>query len=240
MNVRFVFLSCLLAVSSHAAIFDLKNDFSNVNNPNGVWSFTAGTTALTHFSAPTDPTNNLHLAFTSGVWAAANSSFNSSVMRTTGGPALTTGYTANDFALGDVLLHSTNPGTGADLFIKWTAPQAGTLTYTGGAWYAHSPVNRSQDFSLALNGGAALASGTLTSAQNRSNIQAFSSVSLISVNAGDVLALRFGPTTGFGSISGVNFTVNFNPTTSGVPEPSTIALLGSALAGLAFFRRRKA
>ncbi len=233
----------LLATSGQAAIvYDLANDFSNASNPNGVWSFTQGTTNLTKFAIPGGCcSDSIQAALANGLWSvlAPGTSLNDrDVMKTTANGAGTGSYTNNDWLSGDVIVHSTNPGNGVDIFIRWTAPQAGTINYNGGVWYAHSTVVRSSDFFVSLNGGSALHTGTVAGAQNRSNIQTFNGG--LSVNAGDVLAIRLAPTAGqnLGSLAGVNLTVSLEPTSS-VPEPTTLGLASGALLLLALGVRRR-
>jgi hypothetical protein len=240
MKKLLMYLGLVASVSQAAIMYDLKTDFSNANNPNGVWSFTVGSNLLTKFNFPNDP-NNLHLAATNGYWGRDLSTVENGVFKMTGGSgAPVVGYNANDFVADDVLIHgANNSDLDSQLYIRWTAPQDGSITYTGGVWYAHSPVSRSQDFFVNLNGGANLNTGTVSNAQNRSNIQNFNSASTINVSTGDVLALRISKSDlqSFGSLAGVNLSVTFEPTaSSGIPEPSTIALTGGAIL-LAALRR---
>ena len=243
MNLRSVFLSCLLAISSQAAIFDLKNDFSLSNgNPNGVWSYQRGFTNLT-LQSPVLNGNLFISAVATGFWGAGNDlnlNWDPSVSKALVNGSLAGEDTTLDFAAGDIVVASANDSSILNLL--WTAPSAGTITgYNGAVWYAHSAVGARSNSYLLQYGASTLASGTVSLANNRTNQSVFSG-GPFSVSAGDVLGLQIFKTSGtqFGALSGVNFTVNFNPTTSGVPEPSTVALLGSALAGLAFFRSRKA
>lgn len=227
----------LFASSALATTYDLNGDFSNASNPNGVWSFKTGTTLLTHFAQPSDG-NSINGAAGNGYWGIGSNftSFTPEIFKTTASGSAVPPYTNADFLAGDVVAHSTNPGGGA-FTVNWTAPGPGTITsYSGSVWYAHSIVTRSNDFALALNGGASLASGTVTPAQNRTNPDNFSSAVAMPVNSGDVLQLALTPTSGqsAGSIAGLNLTVNF----AAVPEPAcgALALIGSFF--LARLRRR--
>ncbi|MFN7938788.1 MAG: protein kinase [Bryobacteraceae bacterium] len=237
----------LVTGAMHATVYDLKSDFSNSSNPNGVWSFAKGTTAMTHFNLPGGCcVDNLDAAVANGIWSAnaptPTNIQDSTVFQTTANGAATGLYTNNDWLSGDVVAHSTNPGNGVDVFIRWTAPTAGTISYNGGVWYAHSFLTtpRSGDFFVNLNGGANLHSGTVSSAQNRSNALTFADAGPVNVAAGDVLAIRLARTTGqqFGTLMGVNFTVNFDPASSNVPEPAASALVAGGLL-LAALRLRR-
>jgi len=168
----------------------VASDFSNTSNPNGVWSYVQGSTALPLQSQPTD-SNALNPAAANGYFGVAtNFSTAPFVFETSQDGASTSPYTNDDFLAGDVLAHSTTPGTGANLFIEWTAPENGTIAYSGEVWYAHSPVTRSNDYALTLDGGSDLASGTVTNGDGLNAPSTFDSSGSLAVDAGDVLALE--------------------------------------------------
>jgi hypothetical protein len=229
---------CLVLVvtpSANAQIFDLTADFSSSANPNGVWSFTRGLSLLAAFPQPGDG-NALNPAAANGFWGVGPS-FNSDVpflFKTTVPGSASPPYTNEDFQAGDVFIHSANAGS--EIFVNWTAPDAGSLTYTGSIWYGHSFVNRSNDFAVQLNGGTPLNSGTVTVGQGRSNALLFSGSGILSVNAGDVLSVGVFRSAGepFGALSGVTFTVDFTP----VPEPGSIGLVTVGMLALAWRLRR--
>jgi hypothetical protein len=234
MNVRLtlsVAVASVLSGVASGAIYDLADDFSEVANPNGTWSFTRGADLLNKFTS-SNP-NAINAVAANGFWGVgAASNYESSILKTTGNGVDAAGYTNNDFLLGDILVHGTNPG-GAPILITWTAPEAGDLSVSGSTWYAHSIVTRSQDFSLSLNN-SVLASGTLTNATNRPNALAFSSGGVLSVVAGDRIVFRVTPTAGqtFASIAGLDLAVDFTP----IPAPASLALVG--LGSLVATRRR--
>jgi hypothetical protein len=223
----------LCALTAPAAtIYDLASDFSTTANPDGVWSYLQGSTALPLQSKPTDG-NALNAAAANGYFGvASNFSTAPFIMKTSQDGASTSGYSDDDFLAGDIIAHSTSPGGGSPLFIDWTAPSDGTITYTGEVWYAHSPVTRSNDYSLTLDGGSDLASGTVTDGDGLNNPSTFDSSGTLTVDAGDVLQLELTPSAGqtLGSLAGVNETVDF---TASSPEPGTILLLAGGLLGMA-------
>ncbi len=224
-------LGALLSQASTIS-YDLATDFSDTSNPDGVWSYLQGTTPLPFNVQPTD-SNSLDPAAANGYFGvAANFSVAPFVLQTSADGSAALPFTDNDFLAGDVLVHSTNPGTGAPVFIDWTAPSAGTITLSGEVWYAHSQVTRSNDYSLTLGGGSALESGTVTNGDGLNAPSTFAIVTSMTVTPGEVLALELTPTAGqsFGSLAGVDLTVNLTP--SGTPEPGTTLLLAGGLLGM--------
>lgn len=239
-----VVLAGISATPAAAAVtYSLANDFSEVNNPNGVWSFTQGTTLLSHYAQPTDG-NNLNAAAANGYWGVGPA-FNKApiVIQTSQNGSATPSYSNNDFLAGDVIAHSTNPGAGDQLFINWTAPSAGTISFSSAVWYAHSPVSRSNDISDILAGNL-LNTVAVNDTITRSKALTTLSGSSLNVAAGDVLAFRLTPTAGetFGSLAGISETVDFTAMVPGVPEPTTWALmlLGFGGLGAALRARRRA
>lgn len=239
MKRLFISLVFGAVVSQAAIVYDLESDFSHSLNPNGVWSFVQGSSALPLQSQPTDG-NPLNGAAANGYFGVSNN-FSTApfIFETSQDGASTSPYTDNDFLAGDIVAHSANPG-GSNLFIEWTAPVAGTITYSGDVWYAHSPVTRSNDYFLTLDGGSNLAAGSVSSGNgmNRADPSTFASSGSIAVSAGDVLALELAPTAGqdFGSLAGVNLTVTL--TASAAPEPGTYLLFGAGLLAITALMKR--
>lgn len=229
-----LFAGCSSAV--HAVTYDLVNDFSNISNPNGVWSFTQGNTPLPHQNSLTP--HPFNPAVVDGYWGAgSNLSINTpEVIKTTADAStLGIGMTDEEFLAGDVILHSTNPGSGLALQINWTAPDDGVIDFSASTWYAHLPVNRSNDLTIYLDG-VFLDSGVLNATIRRSNALVFGGTGL-TVDAGDVLSFIYTPSAGqiHGSVAGIIETVEF----SAVPVPAAVWLFGSGLLGIIGFARRK-
>ena len=219
------------AASSFAAVYDVQADFSNSDNPNGTWGYMVGNSFLLHSNSPNP--NALNPVLTNGFWGTSPD-YNSSIMQATGNGSGASGYTDSDFLAGDVLVHSTNPGTGDPSRIVWTAPEAGEIDYDFSIWYAHSPITRSNTYMLKLNG-TPLETGVLLPIDNRPNAHTYSDTD-ISVLAGDILEIEIVPTIGqnFGSLAGVGFVVDF----TGIPEPTTLSVL--AAGAVVCLRRRRA
>jgi len=196
------------AALSAATIYDLKTNWSDTNNPNGVWAYRQGASILPHQS---DLTVCCGSSFgITGGWAPGSQGGNFLPMW-----VQTTGDNPNplNWLAGDIVLHSVdgfngNPALG-EANVTWTAPMAGTIDISVGIWYAQSGFGRSNDVTLML-GATTLDSGTVSEAngKNRANPLTFGAAGL-NVNPGDVLTLQVqrSPGQGAGSFAGVNLTI---------------------------------
>lgn len=201
-------LAAVMSTSASAHVFDLTTDFSYAANPNGQWAYKRGADLLAYTPTPLPPSASR--CSTDGYWGSA---WEAIVFRPTIDSTQTPGYGADDWVAGDVITYT--PDSGATVRITWTAPCDGTITYAGSAWYASTIVSRSNVFTLALNGGAALATGVVNPTVTRSNAITFSSRSPIAVVKGDRLDLTFVKNVGesWGSFSGSTLSVQFETPT---------------------------
>jgi PEP-CTERM motif len=230
----------ILAVPAQAQTYNLATDYSNTNNPNGVWSFTRGATPMV--KQPAQSTGNpFDLAATNGYWGSSTD-YNSSVSKVTVNGTAAAPYNNGDFLAGDVIIHSSNPNTFSPLTINWTAAAAGSIDFTSSVWYAHSVVTRSNDVQAFL-GNTSLGTVTVNNSITRTNAITSLAGTGLAVLAGDVLSFRFSPTSSqqFGSLAGIGLTVNFTPRIGAVPEPGTWAMMlfGFGLVGSAMRRGRR-
>ena len=234
--VLFLVLGSLLQPARAITVYDNDLDFSDTNNPSGTWSYLQGNTLLTHFTPV--PLPSLAVASTNGYWGTSSSSLSSAILRTTANGSSTGLWSDSDFLAGDMLVRTPDPQTGGPTVLAWTAPSAGTLTYSGLVWYADAASGPwSNDFTLALNAGPALEAGTAGIGFDRNNFANLVNGMLpIGVNAGDVLALELTPSVGMptGSLAGVIWTIDFQP----IPEPSSVVLLALGSLGMIAWRRR--
>jgi hypothetical protein len=159
-----------------------------------------------------------------------------------------------DALQGDVIGHSQDEFSGAGNGtgnILWTAPFAGLLSISGNAWIARN-ISRAVEVSVLVNGNplrtALLFDGDPYDRANPCAIAScFSGIgglSGIGISAGDTVELRlltgnFGTNPPVGDFVGVNLTLDLQEGQNVIPEPTTYALLGSALAALALLKRTK-
>ena len=235
------FLAFAAPSAGHAATYNLSTDWSNSANPNGVWSYVYGNTPLPYQSAAA--ANNPLQPATAGGYFSTGSDLNQNtpdvLKAAVNGSAA--GGTNLDFVAGDIVIHSPNDGTA--LSIRWTAPSSGLIDFHTLVWYAHSSVARSNDVSLLLDG-SLFDTVLVSTASYKNNTDRWDVTGNgFSVDAGDILELVFAKTAGqsFGSLNALTFDVDFTPSVSAVPEPSTWAMMILGFAGVGFVAyRRKA
>jgi hypothetical protein len=229
----------LLASSNvaQATTYNALNDFSITNsNPNGVWSYGEGTVGTSDFTAFIVKGSDPDVPGRSIFWRTTDPNLGApAVIKNTLGTAFTAATAV--FPTNVLDFH---PGFADDVIIRFTAPTAGTYTYSGlfeildfqapTGIVAEIYKNGTQLFSKPLSGAA-----NAQTLQPGEGINFSGSVDLV---AGDILS--------FASNREGNFTFDstgFNVTiTTDVPEPSTWAMMILGFCGLGFiaYRRRQA
>ncbi|MBP7949792.1 MAG: hypothetical protein KA004_09065 [Verrucomicrobiales bacterium] len=201
----------LNAWSAEMEIWDLKKDWSDAANPNGVWSLNEGGNPL--------PLSQQLVAIDGWggpqpAWAetATGNHFLPLWYRSTGNEPFPA-----DVLAGDVVMHSIDPTNGVgngEGNVTWTSPVTGTVSIAGGAWMIRE-IGRGNDWKLYKNA-TLLSSGHIQSgdAYNRANPSAFRSgsggvaaVQNIAVVPGDVLKLEIVRTSTDGDFVAVDFRI---------------------------------
>lgn len=211
-----------------AAVYNLEEDWSDVLNPNGAWSFTytLGQQEYTYTSSDWGTQE-------SGIgeqtaWIATDPAAVSSVFKANGN------WSEKEFVLeeGNLVVHT--PTESGYTSISWTSGENGYLSITGSLWSVR--VGRSTDWAFYLND-TLLVSGAL----NYDNISSVTLDSLaqlagLSISSGDVIELRLSKSAGetYGDYTGIDLVM----TTTPVPVPSAIMLVIPGLLGLCFSKRK--
>lgn len=228
----------LNAAIAAVLVYDLQTDWSDISNPNGVWSYNDGGGAIVNHVA-----NYLPGSFTNiqPAWVNAASGVGhipSWFLSTNN---------IEDWLIGDVVTHtwdsSTNSGSSTpDSNVTWTSPSAGIVNISGAVWLARN-IGRAVNWSLAVNGttvtGGSLFDGDVYDRANPFSLASGAGgsgvLTGITVNAGDELKLSLATVSPAGEFTGINFGVEL----TAVPVPASIWLFGSGLLGLVGIARRK-
>jgi uncharacterized protein (TIGR03437 family) len=213
-NLLLAFLAASGVSAAATATYNVTTDWKNNANPNGVWQYSAGSQLLPWQGALGTGScyGSLPSTITGGYAQGINfgGACDPAVFKTTGNCPNTT-----DCLNGDVIIDSQDDGNGAgqgQATLTWTAPAAGTVTFNGAIWYAQSPVQRANSFTLSL-GGTTLASGTIAYnspvGQNRLTPYVLARSTPLNVNAGDRLTLIVfrAPGQAAGSFAGVQLAI---------------------------------
>jgi hypothetical protein len=145
--------SLLLQSTSPAAAghysYDLKDDFSTNQNPNGVWSYDYNDSPISTFQT-----------FWWGESGWGFSSLGDGAILKGNAPSGTDPWgnpitPPHDWKPGDVMMHAlSEPYGGLTTFlnVKWTSPAAGTIDITGRAWDGEIFPDRNVGWSLIVDG----------------------------------------------------------------------------------------
>ena len=202
--------------------YDLKTQWSNTVNPNGVWTYRQGSTALPKVAWW--QRNLGGFATAQPGWAKSEDGNNRIPFwfKSSATPTF-----AHDWLAGDIVVHTTDSGNGVGngpANVIWTAPAGGTISITGGVWMGRD-IGRSDHWTLFKNG-ISLTDGGIASGDAFSRAHPFSltagshgaaAVTNVSVVKGDTIQLRVNVVNANdgGDFVGVNFTVAENVATTG-------------------------
>lgn len=209
--------------SASTIAYNLRDDFSTTQNPNGVWSYNLGGTPITGT-----------LSGSAGDGWGYMTSWDGCIIKTT-----STATSCHDWQQGDILVHAYS--FGGDNSITWTSPSAGTIGISGLAWDANFESGRDANWTLMVNGAVVASCSTIYGtfrtdavALFASNLAAGKSLTDIVVASGDIVEFTTQKMNSYGEFVGVDM----NITLTSVPEPSALVLLGVGIASLTFAWRR--
>jgi hypothetical protein len=225
-----------LAFPSVAQTFDLKADWSDSANPNGVWLYRAGSTVLPHVTSW--PVGGF---VSQQGWA--NGSSLPFWFQSTETPSF-----AHDWQTGDVVVHTQDDFNGSGngtANVVWVSPISGTIDITGGVWEGRDIGSfggglRGNQWNLYVKG-QLVSTGTISGGDpySRANPFTFSlgsggpiALNDIPVALGDTVTLELVRTSVDGDFVGVNLAI------AAVPEPSQAALLAVGVFTLLTVSRR--
>ncbi len=197
-------LNAFSATATGQTVWDLADDWSDKQNPNGPWSYNAGAEAIpTHFDDWFGKGNP--------AWAAALPPEHGHI------PAwgkLGVGITC-DMEPGDVFTHANDPagGNGVDLAnVTWTSPTCGDAEISGTLWWAEclGHGGRTMDWRLYFND-ALMDSGNIGEGDPWSRMDPLTFGFVENLSEGDVVKLEFERTHIFGTMATVAMTVTMPP-----------------------------
>ncbi len=195
-----------------ATVYDLVNDWSDSNNPNGSWSYFEGGNLLPHVSSWQGLSGDFSTAQPAWARFATGNQNLPCFFKSSGIVGI-----PHDWLDGDVLCHTTDPANGVGsggASVMWTSPSKGTATVSGAVWMGRD-INRSNHWSIFKNGilltGGDISSGDPYSHANPFTFSAGSggaaAISNLSVNPNDQIALNLDRTSNSGDYVGIHFTV---------------------------------
>jgi hypothetical protein len=227
------------AVAVDVYHYNLVNDWSDVQNPNGAWSYNWNNTPIAvHQTFWWGQPGWGYLDFSDG--GILKGSYPANSYDPWGDP---TG-TAHDWQDGDVAMHALSVPYGGDttfLNVKWTSPADGTIDIAGRAWDAKVFPERVVSW-LLIVGDQTIAQHssvyglyrTDAGAQFESNLIGNSQLTGIPVVQGQTVEFRVVALSYYGQYVGIQEDI----TLTVIPEPGTVSLLLTGLIGLWLARKR--
>jgi hypothetical protein len=248
-----VFLAAIAPQAFGAPIiFDLATDWSDTQNPNGVWTYTGNNSAVL-------ATNQADWDTSSVVFGSPQKAWANSTFFAAGHVPMwfkrTSDSTQLDIAVGGVGMHGTQAATPAFVGASWTSTTDGTVDIAGGVWQALKVTedgvggnhqSRNSDWRITLNG-LELTGGNVSGMDAFTSLSPFdllsgsggaTALSNLAISVNDVITLEFISPSSFSTFNGVDLTISLEADAA-IPEPGALGLLGVGLLGLVFVRRRR-
>jgi hypothetical protein len=226
-----IMLLMLLPGNSFATTYDLKSDWSDTNNPNGVWAYWQETTILPQQSDFAGKGSGFALAPFPGlnhvpVWLQYDKDL-------------------DNFKSGDIAVHATSHDSiyssksYAPTYLTWTSPINGTISISGNIWFGGYTGSdyRATNWNLYLNDNQ-LDSGMVDKNNSSRNFPMYfdGDILNLTVKTGDIVKFQVSEINGdtFSWMTGVNLTIDAQP----VPIPGALWLLGSGIAAIIGIRKK--
>jgi hypothetical protein len=215
--MRHALLSCgVIAVgcSSALAQYDLRADWSETANPNGVWTYREGNNPLPHVDWWQRSLGGWTMAQPGWARSEDDNTRLPFWFRSNGSETF-----PHDFLAGDIVVHTTDDTNGAGsgpANVAWTAPGYGRATISGAVWPGRD-IGRGNTWTL-YQDGVAISSGTVASGDEYDRDHPFDLATGSGGAAplqdrlmcgGNQLRLEFVRTTSSGEFVGVNLHVDF-------------------------------
>ena len=214
----------LAAVGQTKAVFDLNADWSDLINPNGVWTYREGTNALPSLAN-----------ISNGSWALSQPAWSRGVESPITNVNLPAWIKSNgsetfvhDWLTDDVVVHTHDlfNGVGNGLAnVIWKSPIASRINISGAVWMGRD-IGRGNDWRLFHND-QLLTDGGIFSGDSFDRADPLdyalgsggsSAIQSIAVSVGDIIKLELERTSTFGDFVGVNLAINV------IPEPADFAI----------------
>jgi hypothetical protein len=249
--IRYPLLSIAMAASLallHSAgtasaalpsVYNVNTDWSDTDNPNGVWSYNYGNSPIP-----------VHQTFFWGgagwgIYDFGEASLlkGNPIPTGTPDPFGSTTPAVHDWLPGDVMMHAISIPYGGDttfINVRWTSPGDGTIDITGRAWDGMIQPYVDRDVAWALLvGGQTIAEHLSTvgvfrgdaAAQFGNNLLPGKSLTGIPVLTGDIVEFRLMTDTYYGQFVGLEENITL------VPEIGSAPLFLAGLAAMALVRR---